>query len=181
MRCLFAVSGRSLILFSFLSPLIVSGKVSPPFPLAVQCQNQDEANSVMQLQPLIAKLEVVHPPLDLIALAGSLAYSEEIEGLNIGDGITTFYAVYFGNRIGIFLDKYVFPSTYDISVANYILLNSRALANTAISGAKVQGMSKFSSFQEALYFMVSKGKKMLPIYGALAPPSVNGVRYLRSL
>ena len=175
MRCLFAISDRSLILCSFLSPMIVSRKTNPPFPLAVQCRTQDEANSVLQLQPLIAKLEAIRPSLDLIALAGSLAYSEEIAGLNVGDGITTFYAMYFGNRIGIFLEKYVFSSTYDIVVKNYILLNSRALANTAISGAKVQGMLKFSTFREALYFMVSKGNKMPPVYGALPPPSVNSV------
>lgn len=66
-----------------------------------------EAKAVMSLQLLIQRLTLVQPPMDALVLAGSIAYSAELEALNIGQGVTTFHAVYFGNWIGMFMEKYV--------------------------------------------------------------------------
>ncbi|KAF9524896.1 hypothetical protein CPB83DRAFT_897439 [Crepidotus variabilis] len=116
-------------------PFITSGRNSPAFPIAVQVKSRAEANNVLQLQTIIN--EYTQTERTFYELARLIYHDPLTAQILTASPYQQFWAIYFGNRIGIFVD-------WDVATRFY-------------SGTAVQGCRKFLTFCGAFCFMVSKG------------------------
>ncbi|KAF8896628.1 hypothetical protein BD779DRAFT_1668381 [Infundibulicybe gibba] len=82
---------------STVMPWIRCGVRSPPFPVAVKCRTEQEACEVMRLQPIIEALS----DKSSNDIANFFLSSSYVKGV-LNDGMTKFWAVNYGHRIGIF-------------------------------------------------------------------------------
>ncbi|KAG2126011.1 uncharacterized protein EDB93DRAFT_1257814 [Suillus bovinus] len=114
-------------------PFIAAGRDMLPFPLAIQCFSQDQADRIMKLQIGTIKFIERNSPRTIFETLATL--KEDIAG--IFPNHEEFYSIVYGRKVGIFLD--------------------RPTAMAQVNGLEIRKFQKFKTLIEALRFMIFKG------------------------
>ncbi|KAG2093706.1 uncharacterized protein F5147DRAFT_779220 [Suillus discolor] len=114
-------------------PSITSGHDTDPFPLAIQCFSQDQADRIMRLQNYTVKFIEGNSPSTIFATLA--IFKEDITGFFPNH--EEFFSIVHGWKVGIFLD--------------------RPMALAQVNGLEIQKFHKFKTLIEALHFMIFKG------------------------